>query len=74
LAAEIAGHGGFVSWMTRKERAAQAGGSRTLKHGFGNDDGGAVTLDPPYISRGALRNKQAEVAQDLTVLLRRKFQ
>jgi hypothetical protein len=69
LAASVQG-GGQFGWRTRAEHA-QSPNSGQLNPWA---QGGAVGLSPPDRARGALRRNANELAEDLTIRLRRKSQ
>jgi hypothetical protein len=66
--AALVGHG-HLGWQTRAEQAASPG-SVTMGKG---SEVVAVHLAPPSRRRGALSNQVDEIAEDLTVLLRREM-
>jgi hypothetical protein len=61
----------YAGWRTRVEHQ-KSPNSITMSRMF-NDDEIVVTLKPAHRSRSSLKQQTASIAQDLTVLLRRKF-
>lgn len=71
IAASILG-GGYRSWSTRREHE-QSSNSISYSGGMSDEDP-VVHLTPPHRPRAALRVNARDLAEDLIVLLRRRWQ
>ncbi len=70
VAAAIVG-GSFLAWRTREEHAQSP--NQVTMSGLGGDRPQPVNLSPPHRTRSALRLDPGGLAEDLTVLLRRRW-
>lgn len=62
--------GNYLGWRTRAEENANP---HSIETGWGQEERPPVFLDPAVRPRASIRSHSAEIAEDLTILLRRQF-